>query len=262
MNIEKDEIIDKWDDTVKVINQAVDYFRTYYNIPASQLLPYDSLIVPFAYFFYKNKFKNPNSKQEKYLQEYFWKASLTYRFSSSTASRLKNDVDRIDEILKEIRPTYDFRPSLIKDDIKYRNFSTADSFCKAILCLLAKFEPKSFDNGGKVILDNTYLQRSNSRNYHHFFPKKFLKTMKKSNKNSIVNITFINQYLNIGKIKARPPSEYMLEFQKSNPDIIQTMKSHLIDNLDDYGVWDDDYDLFLDKRTERIFDEIMKRIDF
>lgn len=68
--LDKQSIIEKWDDTISVIKESIDYFRTAYGIPVSRLLPYDSLLVSFAYFFYNNG-GDPNEKQRKYLEEFF-----------------------------------------------------------------------------------------------------------------------------------------------------------------------------------------------
>ena len=38
------------------------------------------------------------------------------------------------------------------------------------------------------------------------------------------------------------------------------MKSHLIDDLDKFGIWNNDYDLFLQNRADQISAEIKKRV--
>ena len=99
LQLEKQSIIDIWDDVISALKESIDYFRSVYRIPVSTLLPYDALLVPFTYFFYHNKEK-PQGKQIKYLEEFFWRISLSYRYSSSTESKLAQDIKRIDNILK------------------------------------------------------------------------------------------------------------------------------------------------------------------
>jgi len=55
LQLSKKKVIDTWPHAVDAIKSAVDYFRNYYRIPVSYLLPYPNLIVPFSYFFYKMK---------------------------------------------------------------------------------------------------------------------------------------------------------------------------------------------------------------
>ncbi len=120
--------------------------------------------------------------------------------------------------------------------------------------------PESFKHGTKVSLGNDYLRRSNSRNYHHFFPKNYLENKGIGNKNSIINITYINQNENIKDIRDNAPSIYMKEFTMTNSALEESMKTHLIDDLTDFGVWTDDYEKFLNRRVKRVTDELSKRL--
>ena len=140
LTLNKDDVINVWDETVESVKEAIDYFRTFYRVPASRLLPYNALLVPFSYFFFNNKHK-PKHDQEKFLQEYFWRSSLSYRFSSAVETKLGQDAKRIDQIIDEERPGYDFNVWLDTEEMKNCWFSTGDSYCKAILCLFSYFNP-------------------------------------------------------------------------------------------------------------------------
>ena len=87
---------------------------------------------------------------------------------------------------------------MIIEDIQWRWFSTGEAFCKAILCLFAYFQPKSFHNNSMVNINNSWLKQANSRNYHHFFPKSYLNKLGYQDwqANTIVNITIVDDYLN------------------------------------------------------------------
>jgi len=205
LQLDKQKIIDAWDGVILALKESIDHFHSVYRIPVSAILPYDSLLVPFAYFFYFQK-ENPKGEQLKYLEEFFWRMSLSFRYSSSTESKLAQDIKRIDEILKGNRPNYDDVKIALNSskDLIETNFSAGSSYCKAILCLLAYYEPKDFQNNGKVILDNSWLKVANSKNYHHFFPKAYLKKNNIGNENSLVNITLVGADLNKRRIRAKP----------------------------------------------------------
>lgn len=260
LKLDKDNIINIWDDTEQSIKNAVDYLRTFYRIPVSRLLPYNALLVPLSYFFYSKRDK-PDYEQEKFLQEYFWRCSLSRRFSSAVETKLGQDAKRIEKIIDFKRPEYDFNIYLDKEDLENWWFSTGDSYCKAILCLYTYFEPKSFSNNSDIILDNSWLKRSNSRNYHHFFPRSYLRKNNITNENSIVNITLVDEYLNKREIGAKPPSEYMRKFKNQNSNLDKTMKTHFIDDLSEFGVWENNYKKFLEKRSSKIIKELKKRIE-
>jgi hypothetical protein len=259
--LEKQDIIDAWDDAISALEHSIDYFRTSYGIPVSQLLPYDALLVPFGYFFYQKKDK-PDGKQRRYLEEFFWRACLSFRYSSSTESSLAQDIKRIDMILNGERPKYDDIKLQLNspDDLINMEFRAGNSYCKAVMCLLAAHEPKDFQDNSKVILDNSWLKLANSKNYHHFFPKAYLKGRKIDNANSLMNITFVSDHLNKRKIGASAPSEYIGEFATQNEKIEQTLASHLID-YQASGIESNDYSVFLKKRADMVYKELKDRLE-
>ena len=261
LSLDKNSIIECWDAAISAIKYSIDYFRTAYKIPVSRLLPYDALLIPFAYFFYLRN-DNPDANQRKFLEEFFWRMSLSFRYSSASESKLAQDIKRIDLILNGKHPEYsdvnvelDSPQSLID-----RNFSAGNSYCKAVLCLYAYQEPKDFRDNGRVILDNSWLKMAHSKNYHHFFPKAYLKNKTHLNANSVINITFVSDHLNKRKIGAKAPSDYIGEFQDENPAINKALNSHFID-IAGFGIESDDYDTFLQSRSELVHRELKSRID-
>ena len=262
LKLNKKDFIDCWDKGVSAIESAIEYFRSYYRIPVSQLLPYNALIVPFAYFFYKNTDK-PTGLKQKYLQDYFWRCALSGRFSSSVETKLGQDIKRIDLILKDELPHYDWAIDVSADSITKNGwFSAGRSYIKAILCVFAYQLPKSFNDGSIVNIGNDWLKQANSKNYHHFFPKSYLEKQNVEffRANHIANITIVDDFLNKREIGAKAPSVYMNKFINENDSIGATMKTHLIDDLELFGVMNDDYDVFFNARVNKISAELKTRI--
>jgi len=263
LKLDKYAVIKEWPTVKEGIFAAVDYLRSYLRILVSQLLPYNALLVPFSYFFIKNNFNPPSHQQDQKLQQFFWWASLSSRYTGGAEGKLANDFKRMDAILAGEKPSYigeELR--LTVDDVKGQWFSASDAFCKAIICLLVYHQPRSFQNNSMVKIDNSWLRRADSKNYHHFFPKSYLrkKGVEDWKANSVSNITIVDDYLNKRRIGGRAPSAYMKEFVDANPNLDEAMKTHLIMDLRDFGVWNDDYERFIAKRTQVIFDELSKRL--
>jgi hypothetical protein len=262
LKIGKKEFIDTWPAAISALEQSVEYFRNGYGIEVSALLPYNALLVPFSYYFFKHP-DHPSAAQRKLLEDFFWRVSLGGRYSSSVESKLAQDVRRIDQILDEASPDYDWGINLSPEFIRENGwFNTGRSFVKAILCLYAHRAPKSFKDNSIVNISNNWLKRANSKNYHHFFPKAFLskKGEEDWSANNVVNITIVDDYLNKRDIGTNPPSRYMKTFSKENDEIVNTMKTHLIDDMDDFGIWSDDYNVFVKMRSEAISRELKKRV--
>lgn len=256
--IERAKFIDTWETMRSSLFHAIDFVRTKIGVPVSQLLPYQSLLIPITYFYAKNNYQQPNQIQTKLLKQYFYWASLTWRFSSAVEGKIALDLKKIDKIIKEKKPEYGNEMiEISKQDIAETWFSAGNAYCKAILCLFASLSPKSFTSDSITILDNSYLKQANSRNYHHFFPKSHLekKGYEAYQYNSIANITLIDESLNKNDIRAKSPKVYITAFMKENENMSETLKTHLID-LDTFGVLDDDYDIFLEQRSKLIAKKI------
>jgi len=261
LKLDKKEFINTWAKAVDAIERAVEYFKGFYRIPVSQLLPYNALIVPFAYFFYHHPDK-PTGEQQKYLQDFFWRCSLSGRYSSGVEGKLAQDIKRIDKILKGELPVYDWGVDVSPEFI-IRNgwFSAGRSYIKAILCIYAYQQPKSFNDNSIVNISNYWLKQANSKNYHHFFPRAYLRSVGKEDEaNHVINITIVDDFLNKREIRAQAPSAYMKKFQNINPQLSETMKTHLILDLDDFGVWTDEYETFIRERAKVVSRELQSRI--
>lgn len=260
LKLDKQEFINAWEPAATAVKKAVDYFKNQYGIPVSKILPYDALLAPFSYFFYHHP-DRPLDEKRDYLQDFFWRVALSERYSSGTETKLGQDVRRIDKILEQQLPSYDYEVNITPERISEQGwFGTGRSFIKALLCLLASKGPKSFADNTKVHIDNAWLQIATSKNYHHFFPKAYLKGQEEEYYiNHILNITIVDDFLNKRVIRAKAPSVYMSDFKEKNRELNETMKSHLIE-LDEFGVWEDNYETFFWKRAELMSQELQNKL--
>ena len=261
LRIDRDDFIDSWPQVKEGIFAAVTFLRKTMRIPVSRLLPYSALLVPLTYFFVRNL--KPTRSQRTKLKEYFWWASLSRRFSGAVDTGLTADRRRMDLILRDEAPSYRGESVEVKrDDLIYQEFSTGEAWCKALLCLYCYYRPRSFNNHEEVTVDNSWLQRIDSKNYHHFFPRSYLRAQGVEDwyANSIMNITIVDDYLNKRKIRAKAPSAYIGEFSLENEKMGETMRTHLIEDLREYGVYEDDYDRFLKKRARAVLRKLRNRL--
>jgi hypothetical protein len=261
LKLNKQEFITVWPYAIAATEAAIDYFRSYFRIPVSTLLPYGALLVPFTYFFYKHKDK-PLGELQRRLEDFFWRVSLTSRYSFSLESRLAQDVKKIDAILCNEEVFYD-QPVDLNPEFILGNgvFNAGRSYIKAILCLLVHEQPKSFVDNSHISVSNDWLKQANSRNYHHFFPRAYLKRTLGDDwrANHIANITIVDDFLNKRLIRDKAPATYMNDFSDTNQNLEATMRTHLI-SLEDWGIWENDFDLFIKSRCSRISEELKKRI--
>ena len=262
LKLNKDDFINIWDKVINALESAVDYFRSFYRIPVSQLLPYDSLLVPFTYFFFHHK-DIPLDQKQDFLQDYFWRVVLTSRFSTSLEAKIGQDIRKIDLILSNQRPSYDEPVDITPEYFSSHGwFATGTAYIKGFLCILAYQQPKSFANNALVNINNSWLKQANSKNYHHFFPKAYLAKRNFENWeiNHIANITIVDDFLNKRSIRDRAPSKYISDYQKINPDLEATLATHLIGPIEESGIINNDYDKFFYHRLQKFSDEFRKRL--
>src|SRR5579864_7729298 len=252
LKIRRDTFISNWEPMKKALFMAIDFIRSELRVPVSQLMPYPAMLVPIAYFFHGIGNKKPLNEQVRLLEQFFYWAGLTMRYSSATESKMSEDFNKMDAIAKGTMPNYPSTELMIDPKtIKETWFSAGNAYCKAVLCLLAYQQPKSFDTNGIVILDNSNLKIATSRNYHHFFPRQYLTDAASSREpNLLANITLIDGYSNKHRIGKKAPSEYIAKFAKDNKSLPETLCTHLIKDAATYGVNTDNYDLFIERRAK------------
>lgn len=262
LGLDKYDIISSWDKVVDSIERAVDYLRLHYNVKVSKILPHTWSVIPFAYFFYHHP-DRPTDDKRIYLQDYFWRAALYEHNAYSLEYRISTDVKKMKAILQGDLPVYEHDVNLNPEYfLEKGKFTVSSVLSRALICLYATMEPKSFVDNTRVTLDNDWLKASNSKNYHHFFPKSYLKSrgMPDEYINHVLNITLVDDYLNKVKIKAKAPSQYIMEFSEKNPDLDNTLKTHLINDVSSFGIFEDDYNTFLLERARAVCEELKKRI--
>ncbi len=261
LKMKREDFIKNWQPMKDALFESVDFLRHKLRVPVSQILPYPAVLVPLTYFFHKTKNKKPTSKQSKLLEQWFYWVGLNYRYSSASETKLGEDLARMDKIILEDEPRYP-QGELHVDANEFMEwrFSAGDACCKTVLCILAFHQPKSFDSTSIVNLDNSNLKIATSKNYHHFFPKAYLaEHLKSAEPNLMANITLIDGYSNntIGK---KPPSQYIAKFTKDNGDIKEALESHVIGDLDDFGISNNDYESFIEKRSQAIVKILNKKL--
>ena len=263
LDLERNKFIDTWPKAIDNVRAAVDYIKSAIRIPVSRLLPYASLIIPIALFFHGNKKRPPSTEQADLLKDFFWRAAWSERYSSAADSKLSQDKRTIKKILKTKRVRYDWAEPINRDYFIYEGFSASRAFSKTILALFASRQPQNYRTGDPVNLQNDWMRRANSMNFHHVFPKAYLKEQgyEAWDINRVLNISLVDDFLNKRVIRARPPSAYMEEFLDENDNFEETMATHLIDvkwvdgdKSSSAAIWFDDYERFIRERADAVID--------
>jgi len=249
-NIRKLE--EEWANIINAFYLSLDFIKNKVRIKSLKYIPFDSLLVPLSYFFYKKH--NPSSEEQEILFRWFWEACLSNRFGSSVEGKVEQDCNYFDIIMEgnKIKFNYPIDWETFKQRAINQKYSLRNAFSLTIFSLYSYMQPKDFRDGRDIDIARNF-SNYNKTQLHHLFPRKFLEkgNYNQENKDSVVNIAFAPMLPNL-EIGARAPSDYIQEFQDSNSQFKETIQSHLIGDLKEFGILNDDFDLFLERRAERI----------
>ena len=209
--------------------------------------------MPLAYFHHKNR--NPSNKQIEQLQAWFWKACLSNRFGSSVESHIEEDCKTFDELLKGEKADFPYQIDweTFKSRVIAQDYNLRNAFCKTILSLYSYLDPKSLKDGRDIDTKDAFSGYY-KHNLHHFFPRRYLEKVfdpERERRDSVVNIAFAPAIVNV-EMSDNAPSEYIAKFEHDNPRLKSILKTHLINDIGVFGILDNDFSTFLEKRAEKI----------
>lgn len=255
--ISRKTFADNWPRVEKALRAATDYLHNTIGVPNSRLLPYEALVVAFAFVFDRVDCK-PNFQQKKWLQHYFWSAALGDRYEAHVESTLAVDLKQLQKVVDNEPPMFDFHVYCAWDDIRdYGHFRLNSAYIKALICLMHKAAPRSFINGEKVVIDDVLL-RGSRKNYHHFFPKAYLEKIGNDNPDHIANITLLGAAQN-QSLGDTPPKTYIPRYKSDAVTIETTLKSQFID-AKKQDAWIDNYSNFKEMRCRMLASAIKAKL--
>jgi predicted transport protein len=255
LRLTKEDFKETWKDFSEALKKAIDFLKNNLGAKTADIIPYASIIPLVVYFYYHSK--TMSNKQKEKIEEWFWKVSFSERYSASSLTRMGEDRNIFDKLLNEEEASINFPISITLDKINRTNITSRSALRNAILCVLVKRNPTNFKDNSSITLDKDYFSTLKSPEKHHIFPKKFLSDQGISNVNCISNLCFIPSSLN-KEISKDKPSHYFLEYKKLNSRFEDSLKTHLIPFSKDSGIWDDNYESFIDKRANMFMKEISR----
>jgi len=248
-----------WNKTQESIKKAVDFVRTL-GVVHSSFIPYSSFLSVVQYYFFKGN-TSITSEHKKLIVNWFWTSTFSQRFSSSSLTKMKEDIEWINSLLNESSTQNIFPVTISTKELLKIRMQTNSVVKNGVLCLMALRRPQDFSNGNIIILDKSNLAKSNSKENHHFFPyslrDKFGTDV--NGINSVLNFALIPASLNRA-ISNKFPSEYLKSYQLQNPEIIEHLESHFINSDAFTAALEGDFEKFISIRADSILTEINKKV--
>ena len=192
------------------LGKSIDFLSTELNVVSRDFLPHSHQIVPLTFFF--SRVNTPDQEQSKILKQWFWKTSFSKRYSGSTDMKMNDDIAFFEKVVNHgYSDINKYSYSVDKATLVNQRFSKSSPFARAFLLLLAQKNPRNLVNGNRIDL-GVALSEYNAKEYHHIFPRAFLKTkgIETNEINSLCNFCFLPADSN-KKIAGKSPSDYIFD---------------------------------------------------
>jgi F0F1-type ATP synthase delta subunit len=157
---------------VSSMEKAIDFLATQLNA-SSDFLPHVQQLIPLTFFF--SRTNAATIEQTKWLKQWFWKASFSRRYAAQTDEKMDADIALFEQILAgnaEGLSKYNY--SVTASQLVKQKFTRNSPLVRAFLLLLAQNKPVDLVNGAVVDLGKA-LSEYNAKEYHHIFPRAYLK---------------------------------------------------------------------------------------
>lgn len=251
-----------WRKIDQSIRKAVDYLINELGVINYTFLPSENMVAVLAYFFFVNNGAQPNPKQRREIQKWFWATGVGRRYTGrGYYQNIKSDLAFFKTLGRHRKGHFIFRDLVPIDEIKRTDYLVSGSLTTSFFLLLSQRQPRYMESGNTMPLDKTAAM-ANRKDKHHIFPKALLgkNSFSPHEANSLCNICYIVAEEN-QSIGCNSPVIY-LEGYKRRKYFAKVMKSHLIPYKSNSGLWEYNvrkgYKLFCKQRLEWISREFEK----
>jgi len=227
---------------------AIDFLRKQLKVMSLKNLPSSALIIPLCTFYAEpdGKEVSYDSKVHARLKKWFWRSCFTNRYGSSPKRTAITDIEEIQKLKNgEVNTFGEISHDLSNDFFKANYFRLASANTKTFILMLANNNPKTFLSCSSIDLDKV-LQKYNRAEFHHIYPKAYLRDLNTSDEkiNCLANFCFLNTSEN-KKIGRKKPSEYITIMPNDDD-----LKEILTNAFCPQEFCNDNFDKFVDERAE------------
>ncbi len=239
------------ENTRNALLQAVDALTTQFGIHSWEFLPYEALLIILTYTY--SRASEHSDINVPRLRQWFWRAAFSQRYRVGGENFVSKDLtDVSDFILQGTGKATDFGTPPHPDAWVKFPFRASNSISLAFVLALATLKPRNVTNGAFIDVQ-TALSHFNKKEFHHIYPKAFLKKRKTAGEhNAIANICFLAASENKA-ISDADPTLYLPEcVQKLGNEAEAVFTSNLLPSPGHFPYASATFPDFVSKRAELI----------
>jgi hypothetical protein len=259
LNLKATDINENWDLALESMIYGLEILNQDCKILNSKWLPTSGMLGPLAAVLAIGKSFPKASKGVRRSQvvRWLWCSIFSQRYEAAANTRGEKDVNEMRTWFEDSSKTPEAIAQFVFDPQTLRFISSKNNgVYKGVICLTLKTNGGSLDFVTGAAIPHQMVT-SGEVDDHHIFPKKYLSDVKqikdKSLINCVINRTLIDRETN-KSISAKAPSDYIMNLKA--PNIAQVLESHLIPHGPKGPLESNDYEAFIEQRTQLIFNKI------
>ncbi|MEU0616235.1 DUF262 domain-containing protein [Streptomyces albogriseolus] len=238
-------------EVTEAAKKSVDFLTTHIRAPRPQALPYTNQFAVLTEIF--RRVPAPRNDQFTELEYWFWRTTLSGYFGGWNTGQMSSDWRAIQDFAgAEPGTPLEVPASLPRKDIwKVSQFRANSAVSKMLALMLSYAGPVDLLTSQRIDVGKS-LSWSNDKEYHHFFPRDFLKKsdVPAGRANAVGNIVLLSSVSNI-KISNSAPSRYLRDLVDSvgKEETLKRLATMLVSEEAFELALADDYAGFLEARS-------------
>ena len=232
--------------TQEAYRKAVDFLTTQIRMPGGSALPYSNQLTVLAEIFRRTP--NPTHEQFAAIRQWFWRTGAMSADQTAVSAFAAGKVHDIE--ISAAKPDADIW--------RQRIFRLTNAHSKLLTIVLSHRQPLDLLTGQPIDVAKA-LSAANVKEFHHFFPKKYLndRSERQEKINCLANIIMLTAASN-KRISGNAPSDYLKEVKRNaGANLKQWLESNLI-SIEAYEAAEsNNFDKFLDLRAHLIHETVM-----
>lgn len=258
LTLKANDINDKWDLAIESMVYGLEILNQDCKILNDKWLPTAAMLGPLAAVLAIGQSfpKTTKGVRKSQVVKWLWCAVFSQRYEAAANTRGEKDVNDMRQWFEDASKIPEAISQFTFEPTTLRFVSPKSGVYKGVICLTMKTNGGSLDFVSGAAIPHQ-LVASGEVDDHHIFPKKFLMDTKKIEDKSLINCVVNRTLIDRGtnkSISAMAPSVYIKGLKV--PNISQVLDSHLIPSGSGSPLLTDDYEAFLEQRTQLIWAKI------
>lgn len=193
--------------TEAALKHAVDTLSTQFKIHSWDFLSYEAVLIITTYLF--RDINQLSAEQSARLRQWFWRASFGERYKVGGENFVSRDLDIVKRyVLDGVGDPEQFGAIPGSAEWAKTQFKSNVSRSRAYILALASASPRNLSNGMTIDVQHA-LSAYNKKEYHHVYPRAYLKALGEGETSNVLgNIIILTSATN-KTISDNSPSKYM-----------------------------------------------------